>query len=99
MNVMTMLRNELPRFRDRFGVKRIGVFGSWARGEAELSSDVDLIVEFDRPIGLRFMEFADEVERVLGKKADILTPGGVNSIRIPSIKRSIMEGVRYVEEE
>jgi hypothetical protein len=99
MNIASVLGKELPRFRERYGVKRIGVFGSWARGDAGPSSDVDLIVEFDHPIGLRFMEFADEIERVLGRKADILTSEGVNTIRVPSVKRSIMKGVRYVEEE
>lgn len=99
MSVSVILENELRRFREKYGVTRIGIFGSWARGEAGPSSDVDLVVEFANPIGLRFMEFADDVERVLGRKADILTAEGINTIRVPSVKRSILEGVRYVGEK
>jgi predicted nucleotidyltransferase len=53
------------------------VFGSVARGEADLSSDVDLVVDFDRPIGLRFMELCNYLEESLGRRVDVLTLTGV----------------------
>ncbi len=42
-------------------------------------------------MGLRFVEFAERIEEILGAKADVLTPAGVDSIRNPEIVRSIME--------
>jgi uncharacterized protein len=79
-----------------YGVKRIGLFGSFAKETPTAISDVDLIVEFDRPIGFRFVELADYLESLLGKSVDIITPAGVQGIRIERIARSIEESIVYV---
>jgi len=79
-----------------FGVRRIGLFGSFARGEAGETSDVDLVVEFDRPIGFRFMELGDYLEQLLGRRVDLLTPEGVRTIRNPRIAREIAASLVYV---
>jgi predicted nucleotidyltransferase len=81
---------------EHFGVKRIGFFGSFARETPRSDSDVDILVEFERPIGFKFMEFADHLEQVLGRKVDILTPAGLQSIRIKRIAQEIEESVVYV---
>jgi predicted nucleotidyltransferase len=94
--VMEIIRRELPYLTEHFGVKRIGLFGSFARGTARSDSDVDILVEFDKPIGLRFMEFADYLEQVLGRKVDVLTPAGLLSIRVRRIAQEIEESVVYV---
>jgi predicted nucleotidyltransferase len=83
--VMEIIRKELSYLREHFGVKRIGLLGSFARGTPRSDSDVDILVEFERPVGFRFMEFADHLEQVLGRKVDILTPPGLQSIRVRRI--------------
>ena len=90
------LKKELPYLREIFGVKRIGLFGSYSKGTQGEDSDVDLIVEFEKPIGLKFMQLADYIEKSLGKKADILTPAGINSIRIKSVADDIKRNTIYV---
>jgi predicted nucleotidyltransferase len=50
--VLTILRAEQPRLRSEFGVKSLALFGSVARAEASDSSDVDLLVEYERPVSL-----------------------------------------------
>jgi len=72
-----------------YGLKSIGLFGSYATGTATEKSDVDLIVEFDEPIGLRFVEFTGFLEDLLGEKMDILTPVGLKNIRNPKIAQTI----------
>ena len=52
---------------------RVIVFGSWARGEAREDSDVDVLVEVDPAIGLRFVELGDELERALGRRVDLVS--------------------------
>ena len=94
--VMETIRRQLPYLTTHFGVKRIGLFGSCVRGSLGRDSDVDILVEFERPIGLKFMEFADHLERVLDRKVDILTPAGLRSIRIKRIVQEIEESVIYV---
>jgi len=94
--VIEILRRELPYFVSRYGVKRIGLFGSYAKGTQAEDSDVDVVVEFERPIGLKFVEFGDYLERILGKKTDILTPAGIEGIRIRRVAEDIRDSVVYV---
>lgn len=94
--VKEILRRELPKLKTEFGVKRIGLFGSFSIGKQKQASDVDLLIEFEKPIGFKFMIMAEYLEKRLGRKVDILTPAGVNSIRIKPIAKSILSSVVYV---
>jgi uncharacterized protein len=94
--ITTILRENHAHLAAEYGVKRIGLFGSYARNTPTEASDVDLIVEFERPIGFRFAEFAEALEDLLGKPVDILTPAGLQAIRIESIAERIEESIVYV---
>lgn len=95
-DVMKRLQEKMPFLKSEFGVKRIGLFGSFGQGTQHDQSDVDLITEFERPIGLRFIEFANFIEEILGRKADILTIAGIAGIRNKEIADHIMESIVYV---
>lgn len=95
-HVVRLLQERSPYLASEFGVRKIGLFGSFARGEAGEKSDVDLIVELERPLGLRFIELGDYLEELLGRRVDLLTPAGIEGIRRQSVVRSIHEGVEYV---
>ena len=59
---------------ERYGVRRIRVFGSMARWEAQQDSDIDLLVEYQPGHGgFAFVEFCEQVERLLGRKVDVVT--------------------------
>ncbi len=94
--IIEVLREKHPYLASEYGVKRIGVFGSYARDLATETSDVDLVVEFEHPIGFRFIEFAEYLEGLLGKSVDVLTPGGIQGIRVERIAQSIQESIVYV---
>lgn len=94
--VLGALKEEGDYLRKRFGVRRIAVFGSAAKGSEGKNSDIDLFVEFEEPIGLSFMDFVDYVEKRLGRKVDILTPEGVKSIRVKKISEDIRRELVYV---
>lgn len=80
-----------------YGVKRIGLFGSYAKGTHTEDSDIDIIVEFETPLGFKFMDFADYLEELLGKPVDVLTLGGLQGIRNPYVAQSIRESIVYVQ--
>ncbi|HEW79646.1 MAG TPA: nucleotidyltransferase [Phycisphaerales bacterium] len=94
--VMEILRKELPYFASEYGVKRIGLFGSYAKGIQGEDSDIDILVEFAKPIGLKFVEFGEYLEKLLGRKTDILTPAGIDGIRIKKVAKNIRENIVYV---
>jgi predicted nucleotidyltransferase len=91
-----LLRENYPRLVGEYGLKKIGLCGSFAKGLSGAASDVDLIVEFDRPIGLKFVDFAEDLERLLGRKVDVLTTAGVEAIRIGRVAEDIAKSVVYV---
>ena len=65
---------ELQRLGERFGVRDIRVFGSFARGEAREGSDFDLLVDYvPGQAGFTFVRFCEEAERLLGREVDVAT--------------------------
>jgi hypothetical protein len=78
-DVFKLLRQNGETLR-RFGVGRISVFGSFARGEPNDESDVDILVEFQpgRKSFDNFMGLADFLEELFGRKVDLLTPESLN---------------------
>ena len=76
---------------DRFGVKSLSIFGSFARGQAGAASDVDLLVEFSIPVGLfEFIRLKNHLERLLGLRVDLVTPDALKeSLREAILKEAI----------
>jgi len=94
--IIHLLQREQAYLASEFGVSKVGLFGSYAKGQPDENSDIDLLVEFDRPIGFGFFDLVDYLETVLGRKVDILTPAGVQNIRVRGVAKSIAEGLLYV---
>ena len=94
--IVELLRREQGYLAAEFGVSTIGLFGSYAAGRPNETSDIDLVVEFDQPIGFRFLELVDYLETVLGRKVDVLTPAGLKSIRVNQVAKGISESIVYV---
>lgn len=73
---LTDIKNKLtqlkPELHLKFGVSEIGVFGSWVRGEENESSDLDVLVDFDRDVSLfDILELEEFLEKTFGCKVDI----------------------------
>jgi len=92
--IKEILRDHFEELRREFGVKSLAVFGSYARRENTGISDIDILVEFDKPIGLKFIELADYLEKILGIKVDLLT---LNALKEkPKLWESVKEDLLYV---
>jgi len=91
--VIGILKEHQKEISEKFGVKSLALFGSVARDEAKLASDVDLLVEFDRPVGL-FGLFAlqDYLETLLGCPVDLGTPDSLK----PRLRASVLAECVYV---
>ena len=94
--VTEKIKSQYPYLSSEFGIKRIGVFGSVAKQADRDQSDIDLVVEFDRPIGLKFMNLAEYMEKLFGRKVDILTRDGIRNIRVKRVSIDIENDIIYV---
>ena len=94
--IVQQLREKHPYLTSEYDVKRIGLFGSFAQGTADEASDIDVIVEFQRPVGFKFIEFVEYLEQLFGREVDVLTPAGLQGIRVQSIANNIAQGILYV---
>jgi predicted nucleotidyltransferase len=80
---------------ERYAVRKVALFGSYARGRQTGKSDIDLLVEFERPTYDGFLGLSRELERLFGRKVEILTPEGLESIRVKGIAESIRKTLAY----
>jgi len=87
------LRQRKPTLQERFKVKEIGIFGSFVRGEETDTSDLDILVELEKPVGLiKFVGLQNYLSDELGEKVDLVMKGALK----PRIKKSILSEVVYV---
>lgn len=94
-NCVVQLEEVLPLLRERFGVTKIGIFGSTARGDDRPESDVDVLVELS-PDHLTFRNFSalvDFLEELYGRRVDLLTVGGID----PLIRQDVESEVVWCE--
>ncbi|MDD3621980.1 MAG: nucleotidyltransferase family protein [Methanofollis sp.] len=78
--------------REHYGVKRIGVFGSVARGEETPTSDIDILVEFTEGAATfqNFMALITYLEALFGRKVDLITTGGIDPYLRPYIEDEVI---------
>lgn len=85
------LANHRKELQENYHVARISIFGSYARGDSTQSSDVDLLVEMDRPVGWEIVDLKDYLQNLLGIKVDLVTKQAV--IRKPILWDSIQKEI------
>ncbi len=85
-----------PYLAAEYGIRKVGIFGSYAKGIPDEASDVDIVVEFERPIGFKFIELVEYLEHLLGRRVDVLTPAGLQGIRVSRVAQDIKESIVYV---
>ncbi len=91
--IITILGDLKAEVASRFGVRRFGLFGSYARDEQTESSDLDLLVEFERPVPFSaFCRLEDLVRERTGVAVDMTTPDGLH----PRIERRVLAEAVYV---
>ena len=75
-----------------YGVSKMAVFGSYSRDEQSQSSDIDIMVEFDKPIGLKFVDLANDLENFLDNKVDLVSRKAIK----PRLLKIIESDLQYV---
>ncbi len=89
-NILQTLRTHKPELQRKYPVARLGVFGSYARGDANEKSDIDIAVEITGPMGLSFVAMAEEIEALLGTKTDVVPSRSIKPEYLPFVEKDII---------
>lgn len=81
------------KIKSKYKVKKIGIFGSYVRGEQKEDSDIDILVEFEEPVSLlKLVSFENFLKEITGIKVDVVPE---NDIR-PELRENILNEVNYI---
>ncbi len=86
------LREVKPLLKDRFSVDKIGYFGSFARGDYNENSDVDIVVTFNQSVGWKFFDLKEYLEILFDKKVDLVTESSIRK----QWRESILSQIKYI---
>ena len=90
MNILKLLEEHENEIRNKYHVKRIGIFGSYVRGEETEKSDVDILVEFEQSTLSNFMGLNFFLEELLDKKVDLVTTNALSPYLSPKVKKEVV---------
>ncbi|PIP17268.1 MAG: nucleotidyltransferase [Candidatus Portnoybacteria bacterium CG23_combo_of_CG06-09_8_20_14_all_37_13] len=91
--VKRIIQENKSIIEEQFGVKNIGIFGSYVRGEQNKDSDIDILVEFAKPISFfSFLALEEYLKKQLGTPVDLVTKNALK----PIIGRQILKEVSYL---
>lgn len=91
-DIKSILKSNKQRLTDKYGLSFMAIFGSYGRGQQTEGSDVDILVDFQRPIGIEFIDLANELEKLLKIKVDLVSKNGVK----PQYLKHIEQDLNYV---
>lgn len=91
-DILNRLRELKPFLAKEYSIKNIGLFGSYNDNTFSEQSDIDILVELEKPIGWKFFSLEIYLEKIFGKKIDLVTN---NSLK-EQIKDNILKQIQYV---
>ena len=87
---VSKLQQIKPHLQREYAVSRVGLFGSIARGTHTDNSDVDILVEFERPVGIEFIDLSDLLEKEFNRKVDVVSIKGIKDKYFKEIEKDIV---------
>ena len=91
-DILNKLIDLKPVLRNEYSVKQIGLFGSFSNDSNTEDSDIDLLVEFEKPIGWKYFTLEIYLENIFGRKIDLVTKNALKE----QLKENILNQVKYI---
>ena len=91
-DIVRKLKAVKPELQETYHIRKIGIFGSYSRGDYREDSDIDILVELGAPLGFGFVRLAQRLEEILGKKIDLVSKDAIK----PRLWKYIEQDVVYV---
>ena len=91
-DIISKLDELKPRLQKEYSIRQIGLFGSYADNTQTDESDIDILVELEKPIGWKFFSLELYLEKVFNQKIDLVTKKALKE----QIKDKVIDNVKYV---
>jgi predicted nucleotidyltransferase len=88
--IKSILEQLKPELQQKYHVQMLGLFGSIVREDFHGGSDVDVLVEFSKPVGIEFIDLANYMEQKLNRKVDLVSRKGIKESYFKAIEREIV---------
>jgi uncharacterized protein len=89
-SIVKTIRELKPELSQRFYVSSIGVFGSVVRNDFSSESDIDILVDFSKPVGIEFIDLAEFLEAAFKRKIDLVSKNGIKKKYLVEIEKEIV---------
>jgi predicted nucleotidyltransferase len=89
-DILRILSMHKPLLTQKYQLNKLGLFGSYARGEAVEGSDIDILVDFKKPVGMEIVDLALELEKLLNHKVDIITLNAIKNRLFSHIEQEVI---------
>ena len=86
------LKGNKIRLTEKYGLSLMAIFGSYGRQQQTEYSDIDILVDLEKPIGVEFIDLANELEKLLNTKVDLVSKNGIR----PQYFKQIEQDLNYV---
>jgi uncharacterized protein len=90
--IKSILAKAKPELQKKYPLSEIGVFGSYARGDADENSDIDVLVDFNGVIGMKYFDLIDDIAILFKIHVDVVSKRGIKPNYFPFVK----EDLQYV---
>jgi len=91
MRLTNQTKEKIKDILEKYNIKRAGIYGSYARGEANRSSDIDIIVELNKKSLFELVGVKQDIEEATGLKVDITTYNGLDNSRREGFKERVLQ--------
>jgi predicted nucleotidyltransferase len=90
VHILQILKDKKPDLQKRYPISELGLFGSYARGDFDEHSDIDILVDFDGKIGIGFISLAHELEDIFKTKIDLVSRKGIKPRYLPFVEKNLI---------
>ena len=84
--IKLILAKAKPELQKKYPISELGIFGSYARGDANENSDIDVLVDFDGVIGMKYFDLIDDISLLFKTKVDVVSKRGIKPSYLPFLK-------------
>ena len=89
--ILSLLKHKKPELEKRYALSELGLFGSYARGDYNEDSDIDILVDFSSRIdGFDYIRLAHELEDLFRHKIDMVSRGGIKLQYLPYVEKNLI---------